>query len=41
MSGSGKTVAITFSVSPELLDMLNGLAGLKNLSAPPKTIIKK
>jgi hypothetical protein len=39
MSGSGKTVAITFSVSPEMLDMLNGLAGLKNISAP-KTIKK-
>jgi hypothetical protein len=41
MSGSGKTVAITFAVSPEMLDMLNGLAGLKNLGAAPKTVIKK
>jgi hypothetical protein len=40
MSGSGKTVAITFSVSPEMLDMLNGLAGLKNLSTAPKMIKK-
>jgi hypothetical protein len=40
MSGTGKTVAITFAVSPEMLDMLNGLAGLKNLSSPVKTIRK-
>jgi hypothetical protein len=39
MSGTGKTVAVTFSVPPEFLDMLNGLAGLKNLSKP--AVIKK
>ena len=41
MSGTGKTVALSFSVSPELLDMLNGVAGLKNLANMPKGVIKK
>jgi hypothetical protein len=29
MSGTGKTVALTFSVSPDVLDIINGIAGLK------------
>jgi hypothetical protein len=31
MSGTGKTVAVSFTVSPEVLDLLNGVAGLANL----------
>lgn len=39
MTGTGRTVALTFSVSPDVLDILNGIAGLKqrltDLKPPP------
>jgi len=41
MSGTGKTVALTFTVPAEVLDMVNGVAGLKNLGNLPKPVIKK
>ena len=31
MSGGGKHVDLAFTVPPEMLDILNGAAGLKNL----------
>jgi hypothetical protein len=31
LSGTGKTVALSFTVSPDMLDMINGMAGLKHL----------
>ena len=31
MTGTGKTVAVAFNVPPEILDMINGAAGLRNL----------
>lgn len=34
MSGSGKTVALTFSVSSEMVDVLAGLASLSDLQQP-------
>ena len=39
MSGKGKTIALSFKVSPEVLDMLNGVAGLSNLTHTP-TLVK-
>jgi hypothetical protein len=33
LSGSGKELSLSFTVPPDLLDMANGLAGLKNLAA--------
>jgi len=36
MSGTGKTVALTFSVSPEMVDVLAGLASLSELESKPK-----
>jgi len=35
MSGTGKTVALTFSVSPEMVDVLAGLAQLSDMPKPP------
>jgi hypothetical protein len=35
MSGTGKTVALTFSVSPEMVDVLAGLASLSDLQPKP------
>jgi len=35
MSGSGKTVALTFSVSPEMVDVLAGLASVADLQNKP------
>lgn len=32
MSGTGKTVALTFNVPPDVLDIVNGIAGLKHLT---------
>jgi hypothetical protein len=31
LSGSGKSVALAFTLPPEVLDLINGVAGLKNL----------
>jgi hypothetical protein len=33
LSGSGKDLALSFTVPPEVLDMANGIAGLKNLAS--------
>jgi hypothetical protein len=32
MTGTGKTVALTFNVPPDVLDIVNGIAGLKHLT---------
>ena len=37
MSGTGKTVALTFSVSPEMVDVLAGLAQLSDMQPKPAT----
>ena len=37
MSGTGKTVALTFSVSPEMVDVLAGLAQLSDMKPKPVT----
>jgi hypothetical protein len=34
ISGTGKTVGMTFAVSPEMLDVLNGVAAAHQLTAP-------
>lgn len=36
MNGVGKTVGLSFSVPPEILDLVNGVAGLKNLTSGKK-----
>jgi hypothetical protein len=36
VTGTGTTVAMSFSVPPEMLDMLNGIAGLSNLMGKDK-----
>jgi hypothetical protein len=33
LSGSGKDLALSFTLPPDLLDMANGIAGLKNLAS--------
>jgi hypothetical protein len=33
LSGAGKELSLSFTVPPEVLDMANGLAGLKNLAS--------
>jgi hypothetical protein len=33
LSGSGKDLALSFTLPPDLLDMANGIAGLKNLTS--------
>jgi hypothetical protein len=38
ISGAGKDVAVSFTVPQEMLDMLNGLAGLHNLQSQPDAI---
>ncbi len=36
VTGTGKDVAVSFTIPSEVLDMLNGLAGIKNLQQPIK-----
>ena len=35
VSGTGKDVAVTFTVPTEILDMINGVAGIRNLQQAP------
>jgi hypothetical protein len=42
VSGTGKSVAVAFTVPAEVLDVINGLAGLNNLTSPrPSETIRK
>ncbi|HUL72946.1 MAG TPA: hypothetical protein VLT86_07580 [Vicinamibacterales bacterium] len=36
VTGTGNDVAVSFTVPPEILDMINGLAGMHNLQKGPK-----
>ena len=41
ITGSGKTVGLTFSLPTEFLDVLNGIAAAKGLTQDSTTTIKK
>ena len=41
ISGSGKTVGLTFALPTEFLDVLNGIAAAKGLTQDSQTTIKK
>jgi hypothetical protein len=41
ITGSGKTVGLTFSLPVEFLDVLNGIAAAQGLTHAPEPVIKK
>ena len=36
VTGTGKDVAVSFTIPTEILDMINGVAGMRNLQQPGK-----
>jgi hypothetical protein len=42
VTGTGKDIAVSFTVPPEILDLINGIAGMRNLQggAPPKAPVE-